>query len=344
MVTILAGILLAQQSALQPEVSFELVWESTNSPLALHGSSPDDWRYKQLHIGGTPSNPLNGQPVPNRSGDINFRFDPYSAKTVLIGASKYQIAHQNEKFSLAVSEKWDSIVKLSPDRKVLETLTAQDPKNPVFIDGYGWSNSGLSGRLADGFLLVLNRYEGARDSFTAKDSLVLLNPLRPSPLKFAYVLDTSNPSRALGMFCPDFRPILEKKRNDPLGYACGDVFTGQIHWKLDKRISLIGRVGGTILAVGWNENPEESEWFSILESSGRAVPITPHPSMKSIKSISYYPDFFVVDDLLVSIGRPIYQSGFPGISGQIIRTYRVKRTFKNHENSFQELTQGSARL
>lgn len=342
MITILAGILLAQQSALQPEVSFELcnewVFDDPASMQFKFGNPEQDGRNFALYMRNLPISPRTLEPVELRTGGFTFEFRRQDQKRLEVEGVAYWVVDEDSESVLCLTPDRRKLVRIDRETLEVEATQVTEPRSPIIFDA-GESLGRIIGDRSEPFLLVANRQMfWGPERLVSIDTAVILQPyLQQSPLRFIEYLDTSNPQRALGFFCPDFWKWWDEHYGGgPNGVlACGDVYTGQIHWKLPGRFRWIDRIEGTILALD-----REGKWYTVLEASGRTIPIAPYPTMVE-RSGRYFPDFEVVDDLLVSLGN--YLDERMERTHVVLRTYRVKRTFKDHENSFKELTQGLVR-
>lgn len=157
---------------------------------------------------------------------------------------------------------------------------------------YRRSPSRAFGKFSDGFFWVTNKGFDA-DVTQAYQSIVVLDPFMVTPLKFTFYRDVSNPRRVIGDFYENFERDREEstyKYLRPDCIACGDLYTGKIHWKLGKEFRWAGRVGEKTLA--WSVNTPH--WFTVDEKTGATTAI-----QSSVLSRYSRPVFSSLDGCLV---------------------------------------------
>lgn len=122
------------------------------------------------------------------------------------------------------------------------------------------------GNVKDGFFTIFsNPFYGEHN--TAYQTVVLLSPLRVSPIKLIQYLDLTEPKRAIGFYHENFNQWAATTNGTTLMgqvVACGDINTGKIFWKLSPDFKWAGRVGGRVLAYNYRSHV----WYLINEASG----------------------------------------------------------------------------
>lgn len=127
----------------------------------------------------------------------------------------------------------------------------------------------VTGNLNDGYLRVTS-YPMQSEHDVSYECLILLKPFKPSPLPIYLFLDLTQPKRAIGYWHPNFNKWLAETNwytVEGKQLVCGDIFTGEIHWKLPPNFRWAGRVSNRLLCLG-----PDGKWNILNENSGDLMP------------------------------------------------------------------------
>lgn len=151
----------------------------------------------------------------------------------------------------------------------------------------------ISQRLRQGYWFV-ESFPAYEERDSRYHGIILDNPLRVSPLQFTLYHDLTVPERALGVYQINFFDYMRTYytyivKESPI--ACGNIYTGHVHWKLDDDISWAQRIGDFIIAY----DRQNREWLIVNEDSGETSPL----GVPQLENRSPGSGLRVIDGLLV---------------------------------------------
>jgi hypothetical protein len=250
-----------------------------NWHMDLRKGSLPEFQNDQLWIAGKCIDAKTGFAKSPSKLDINAKFGDFNRQVEpefnINGLAAKRI-YQGEDFDLAVAgTRYQSINAFSPSALLKLDSTGNlagfadgiNINRPIFhVSPYH-----VTGNVANGYFRVTsNPIQSEHD--VSYESLILLEPFKPSPLPIYLFLDLTQPQRAIGYWHPDFNGYLKSQHWYGVTgqqLACGDIYTGKVHWKLPPSYRWAARVSGKILTYGsqgkWSLYDERTGKFKLVD-------------------------------------------------------------------------------